>query len=296
MPQRFLIIVNPKSGLLHGVDLAVQAGSFFKSKGIDCTFYETRRSGDAGQRVQRSDLNTFDGVCAVGGDGTVHEVVNGIMNREDHLIVPVGVLPAGTGNALLSHLDQLDLQIALSRIVANDVRKIDLMKIQSNGRTEFSFNMVGWGMMAAGNRTAEQLRILGKLRYHAAALKEIICNPSYRAELTIDRGSLLGPFAFVTACKTVYVGNGMKLAPRADLTDGLMDVLVVRNPSRFQLLSVFRKVFTGDHLQLPELTYRKASYLSLKPIDSTFLNIDGELSQSTGFEIQVMPAVLPLLN
>jgi diacylglycerol kinase family enzyme len=70
-----------------------------------------------------------------------------------------------------------------------------------------------------------------------------------------------------------------------------MDVLVVRNPSRFQLLSVFRKVFTGDHLQLPELIYRKASYLSLKPIDSTFLNIDGELSQSTGFEIQVMPAV-----
>ena len=49
MPKRFLVIVNPKSGLLHGADLASKAGSFFKSKGIDCTFYETRKAGDAGQ-------------------------------------------------------------------------------------------------------------------------------------------------------------------------------------------------------------------------------------------------------
>ena len=225
----------------------------------------------------------------MGGDGTFHEVVNGVLNRIDGKVIPIGVIPAGSGNSVLHDLGLTDPIQAAKAIVAGNTRCIDVAQIEMNQVVRYSINLIGWGLVTDVGKRSETLRWLGPRRYTISSLIEIFLRKSRRARLVVDQETIFKQFTFIVACNSVHIGKGMKMAPSADLSDGLIDLIVVDgNITRKRLFSVLPKLFDGSHIDEPEVTYYQASSFSLHPETKDALNIDGELVGTTPVDVRVL--------
>ena len=136
---------------------------------------------------------------------------------------------------------------------------------------------------------AEKMRWLGPMRYNIASLIKIFTYTPKQATLIIDEEEKNSKFSLLTVCNTIHIGKGMKMAPKAKLNDGLIDLIVVKSgASRKRLLQVLPKLFDGTHINEPEVSYFQTKKFSLQPIEDERLNIDGEIMGSTPIEVETI--------
>jgi diacylglycerol kinase family enzyme len=106
----------------------------------------------------------------------------------------------------------------------------------------------------------------------------------------IDGEESQDDFLFTIACNTKHTGRGMKMAPKSELNDGLIDLVLVRDAGRLKLLQMFPKVFDGSHIEDPIVEYHQVRSFSVTPTEDEILNLDGELKGSTPFSVTVLPS------
>lgn len=294
MFRHCLAIVNPAGGLHRGGHAAKQLRQALQEAGISLDVQMTEHPQHAEQLARTLDLQPYDCLCVVGGDGTVHDVVGGLLAREAKLELPIALIPAGTGNTLHHDLGCETVERAACSILEGKTRWLDVVEVESQGQVIHCVNIVGWGAIADINRRAESFRFLGSRRYHVAALCQMLSPKIRRAKLTIDGETIEDDFQFVIACVTRTTGTGMMLAPQAKIDDGKVDLVFVRGASRWQLLEMFRRVQEGTHLQLPFVEFRQAQRFAIDS-EPTPLNLDGENVASTPFQARVEPSVLQVL-
>ena len=288
-PKRLCLAVNPHGGRKSGSIVLRQVKPIFDAAGVNLTIFETEYAGHAREFVRSLDLSEVDGFCAVGGDGTMHEVVNGLLSRPDNSLTPIGLIPAGTGNSFMRGFDCLDPLEAARRIVTGRTRPIDAARVSLGGQTLYAFNIVGWGLVTDILIRSEGLRWLGESCYTAAAALEVLKGRRRAARLIVDGRETSDKFSFVLACNTKYTGKGMLMAPYADLTDGLIDLVIVRKASRAQMLRLLPKVFNGSHVHSPLLEYVQAKEFSLIPEVDETVNVDGELLDRSPIKVSMIP-------
>jgi sphingosine kinase len=252
----------------------------------------TERAGHAREIAETAPLDSYDGLCVIGGDGTVHEAADGLMRRGERGTVPLGLIPAGSGNTMHQHLQCIDPTAAAERIIAGETVPLDVIRVTLPGETVHCVNIVGWAGVADINQTAERLRWLGPSRYAFAALWHILWIKHRRATITLDDRTIDDEFLFAIACNGKFTGKGMLIAPHAELGDGKMDVVVVRRASRRQLLALFRKIFQGEHLSMPFVEYHQVRRFSIASQTRDVLDLDGEMKGETPFEAEVLPGAL----
>ena len=294
MPQRLAIIVNPQGGAGRGTAILEQVRPVFAAAGMELEVHTTAGRGHASEIAATLDLRGCTGVCSIGGDGTNHEVVCGLMRRAHPDEVPLGIIPSGTGNSLAQHLNCLDPVSAAKKIILGNIVPLDVARVSSDGGVEHSINIVGWGAAVNINRTAERLRWLGSVRYSLAALWEILLARRRPLKLTLDGQVTDDKFHMVLACNTRFTGKGMQLAPRAEIDDRLLDVIIVRRATRVQMLQLFSRVFDGSHVNLPFVEYRQVTMMELSSPGCEPLNIDGELKRNLPIRVEMVPAALRL--
>lgn len=291
--QRFLLVVNPRGGTRRGLAVLEQVKPVFATAGAELDVRVTERPGHAEEIARTTDLNRYDGLCLIGGDGTVHEVANGLLQRAQSRLIPLGIIPAGTGNTLHQHLHGHDgPREAARQILAGRTGPLDAVRVTLEGQVVFCIDIIGWGGVADINCTAEKLRLLGPPRYAAAALWHILRAQRRRARLVLDGQVHDDDFLFVIACNTKFTGSNMKLAPRAEVDDGQLDVVVVRRASRLQMVKLFARVFDGSHLALPCVEYYQVCRFVLESAGHEPLDLDGEMKGTTPVSAEVLPAAL----
>ena len=249
----------------------------------------------------------------------------------------LGLIPAGTGNSLAADLECLDPHQAARAIADGRTRPLDVMEVRLGPagdraagagvasaavgaapalpRTLYAFNIVGWGLAADAGARAQWLRWrapwLRSRRYAVANLLELLrrrVRPA-RLLLTSDRTEELleGRYVMVLACNTQHTGAGMRIAPRARLDDGLLDLLIVPELSRARLLALMLRIPSGRHIEAPDLRYRQVSGFELLAAkgggrsgrDGWCLNVDGEIlrgTQAALLEVSVRRGALKLLS
>lgn len=292
--RRFTVIVNPYSGKRRGLTEWQQASPIFQTFGATCDVHITTRPGRAAELAATLDLRDCDGVVVVGGDGTLHEVVNGLMRRGDPP-PPLGLIAGGTGNSVRQHLGLCSPPVAARKILEGRQIPLDLARVATAGTDVYCANVVGWGGVVDVNRTAERLRWLGPARYAIAAAIRMLA-PQYRtARLICDGQEMQAEFLFVIGCCTSFVGSGMLMAPRADISDGLLDVVAVRRACRRQLVRLFSSIFSGRHVNLPFVEYWQVRSFAIAEAEGQ-LNLDGELAGAAPFSATAVPAALWLFN
>lgn len=295
MAKAILLLINPISGKGNNIAIAEQIAEKLLKDNWLITKYISTQKGDFSRYVQAEKLDVFTHIGIVGGDGTLHEVINGLMTKANFTAPPILLFPCGSGNSLNHDLACFTIKTALQRLEVGKTNQIDLIKIKANNQIMFGFNIVGFGVVNEINVLAEKWRWLGGLRYSVASIFGILKNPSYAAEVIIDGQKYDGPFSFVLISNTIHTGKAMRMSPLAQLSDGLLDIIVVKHLSIWQLLILFPKIFTGTHVHSPLLKYIHAKSVIIKPEIAQIGNIDGEVKGISPFEITVLPKMVEII-
>jgi YegS/Rv2252/BmrU family lipid kinase len=251
----------------------------------------------------------FRRVIAFGGDGTVHEVVNGLMQIPVEQRPEFGVVPAGSGNDFSASLGiPRDPQEALELALHSEARWIDaaLMKDDS-GRSEYFINTLGIGFDAVANLLAHQADFLpGFSMYLAAALRTIFfeSNP-IRIRAVTDKQSWEDEVLLFIACNGRREGRLFTVAPQAQPDDGRLDFVAVRTISPPQMLATIPYMMRGDHNRLSYCYQGYFTRLELSADQPLIMHADGEIlagldSNIRSVTIEAVPrairAVAPALD
>jgi len=280
-----LLIVNPYSGKRNAMVAAAVIQSKLFEQGYTCNLFVSESIQALTEFIHEQSFDALQFIGLVGGDGTMHVFLNGILKRWDTVPVPVALFPCGTGNAFNFDIGCTTIDHTLQLIYSNSYSYIDIAEVTANQQKLWTFNILGCGLVTDINRLAEKMRWLGSFRYTAASLIKLLANPKKPLKITTREGCMEGKFSFVLACNTRYTGKGMLMAPHAQLNDGKLDVLIVKACSRFQLLTLFPKIFKGKHIGASVLTYLHSDYLKIESYSESLpTNIDGEIVGSTPVE------------
>ena len=290
--KRTMLIVNPCGGRRHGLAILDQVKPFFAEAGFDLDVRVTQYAGHAREIARTLPLDQYGSLCMIGGDGTVHEVVSGLIERGESAAIPVGVIPGGTGNDVARQLGISNPQEAVRRIIVGRTSPFDVVKVEVGGPIDYCVTIVGWVGVADINCTAERLRMFGPPRYALAALWQILIGQPRRARLVLDDQIIEDNFLLVAACNTIFSGAGMQLAPRAKVDDGKIDVVILRRASRWRMLRLFTRVFDGSHVDMSCIEYYQVHSLSIFADDGRPLDLDGEIKGTTPVTIQAIPGAV----
>ncbi|MDP6936713.1 MAG: diacylglycerol kinase family lipid kinase [Candidatus Marinimicrobia bacterium] len=295
--MKYVITVNPHGGKKLGPRLLNRVKPLFEAEEVDLFVIETTYAGHAQDLAHQLDFSEFDGFLAIGGDGTLHEVVNGMLSRPDKQRIPIGIIPGGSGNSYMHDLELTDPIKAAKAIIQGNTRIVDAARVEVSHVVKYAMNVIGWGLVTDVGRNAERHRWLGTNRYTIISIIEVMRQRIRSAALLMDDKKIEDEFTFIIACNSLHVGKGMKMAPKAKLDDGLIDVLVVRSGvSRGRLLQILPKLFKGTHIDEPEVEYYQTSEFSLIPQKDEILNIDGEMLGSTPITVKMLPKVIEIYS
>ena len=294
-PRELVVLMNPHGGGGRAARRLARAEPVLTAAGVRLDVHPTAHPGHARQLARELELRDGAAVCAVGGDGTIHEVVNGLLERDAGDRPALAVIPGGTGNSLMTDLRALDPTDAARRIVAGGRRPLDVARLDSPDGVLHAFNIIGWGLVASVGERAERMRWLGPRRYQLASVIEALVGRPRPARLELPDEVLEGDLRLVFAGNTQHTGAGMRMTPAARIDDGLLDVLVVRGGSRAALLKLLAGVPRGAHLGSPLVSVHRVDRFRLEAGDDRPLNIDGELVGRPPLDVAVLPGALDLL-
>jgi len=263
---------------------------------------ETREPGHARELALHAADAGHDRVIAVGGDGTIQEVVNGLLEGEAE--ISLGILPGGNGNDLarslaLPHRADEALAIALGAMT----RRIDVLRatrgVGSTATTRHFVAAGGIGFDAqvaaamAGRRHRWQR---GRLGYALSTLMELLRFQNRRVLLTLETPGgdrqIERRVLFVAFANGMYYGGGMQICPDASLADGWFDLCVVGDISRLEAVRQLPGIYRGRHVNHPSVEFERATSAHLEGEPGTLAHLDGEPFGALPLHVELQPLAL----
>ena len=293
---RVTVLTNPASGHGNAPHATERAIAQFQRRGVDAIEIVGSDTAHARHLVDEALAGGTDALVIVGGDGVISLALQSLAQSG----VPLGVIPAGTGNdhAREFGLPTKDPEAAADVICDGWTETVDLGLIRGDDGTKKWFGTV----MAAGfdslvSDRANRMRWpRGRVRYNLAMLAELSKLRLLPFRLVLDGGEeLVTDLTFAAFGNTRSYGGGMLICPHADPTDGLLDITMVKSASRAKLIRLFPTVFKGTHVELDEVTTARARTVR---VESPGINAyaDGDLACPLPVEVSAVPGALQILR
>ena len=273
------INLNKKQNALKAVESVLQRA------GKSYTLHFTQYAGHAADIARRLTKDgRFAQLIAMGGDGTLHEVINGIENIEN---CTVGVIPIGSGNDFAAAAGiPLDAKSAAEVIAFRAPTFIDYIELDNGLR---SINAVGAGIDVDVLRRVYSGRKKGKGKYFSAFIKSLINYKCTTFKLVYDGKEETHTGLIAALGNGRYIGGGIQLFPEAALDDGYMDLIVVDYLSRMRSAVAFAKLVTGRVNKVKEATYVRCKSASVIPEEGeSIIQAEGEIYENVEFSARVV--------
>jgi YegS/Rv2252/BmrU family lipid kinase len=282
-------IVNPAAGKKQAVERINQMKRAALDRGFEAAAYITEGFGDAAGKGQRAVDEGCDVVVAVGGDGTVSELVNGILGSG----AVMGIIPAGSGNDFARTLGiPSNFDEALGCILNGRIRSIDIGVV--NDRYFVNVASVGFDARVAMETNKIKKRVSGPLAYVLGVFKTLAEYKPFDIELETETEKIRKQATLVALANGKYYGGGMKIAPGAVPDDGLLEVYVVDGMSRLKILRLFPLIYSGRHTGRPEVRGFRAKSVNIR-CQNGYINSDGEVIGQCPASFGIMPAALDVI-
>jgi diacylglycerol kinase (ATP) len=293
------VIVNPVAGANSTHRKWPLISRLLKHIGLSFDHEYTEGVGHAIELAKSAAGGGYEYLVAVGGDGTVNEVANGILHSANADTMTLGVISTGTGSdfarsvGIPRHYVRACSCLASSRRVLIDVGVIEF---QSNGESlrRFFVNSAGIGFDAAAVETTERLPKYfgGTIPYVVGLLRTLLGYQNKSVRLHIGDRSESARILSVVVSNGRYIGGGMHVAPEASLNDSLLDVVVIGDIGKFDLLKSIPMIYKGTHGNHPKVSIEKAARVTVESSERILVQADGELLGEGPATFSLMPAAL----
>ncbi len=294
-----LVILNPAAN--RGKMGAYRTLVLDRVEREQARYIETTKRGEA-QELAMSAAREGCPVIIVGGDGTINEVVNGILSSGSR--VPLGIVGAGSGNDFAWNTLKLpkDPAQSIEKAFRGELLEIDAGKVNSfYFANSFSVGLDA-NIAVAADRMKDIPFMSGSRLYYTATLKELLIGyrkcPWLTYQLIESDGSTTRVrnrrFVLVAVTNGPTYGAGFRINPRANPTDGLFDVCAIDYAPLLRALKLLPVVRKGEHIGLPEVTCYLARSVSIESEQCVNVQMDGETSNSNHYAVEILPSALLL--
>ena len=299
--MRVKAIVNPAAGRGRSLHRWARLAARLSRAGISADMSTTSRPGDGRQLARTAVESGFDTLIAVGGDGTAHEVVNGIgVDALSH--VQLAVLGAGTGMDFVRNagLARRIPELA-EQMLAGATKQVDVGLCRQGDDLDplifVNFAETGLGAAVVEREANYSDAWPGRLSFFLAALGAATRESNSPATVSVD-GEIVynGPLVSAIVANGRFFGGGMKVAPRAGIEDGLLDVLILGDFTRAQLVAQIWKIYPGLHVEHPKVLSLRGSSVEIQCANRQRLDLDGELYGEGPYHFSVAAQALTVIR
>jgi diacylglycerol kinase (ATP) len=296
--EHFFAIVNPAAGGGRSAKLAGPALARLREGGLHIDVIASTGPGHAVQLAREAYGQGYRRFIAVGGDGTAHEILNGVLpaSSEKHRI-SLGFLPLGTGNSFLRDFTQDGAEGSLQALLAGRKRPVDLVRLTHSTGELYSFNLLSMGFTAdVAALTNRFFKPLGQLGYLLGVFVRVVQLRRRAFTLRCDDDQTWDDrrCLFLTFNNSKYTGGTMLIAPHADPTDGLIEFVRWGPIGRVGLMRMLPKLYDGTHIAHPLASRRAVRHVEFNvpvPVD---VMIDGEVATLECRSLDVIPAAVDI--
>ena len=268
-PGKVFLIINKYAGNMSGAKAVDIVIPLLKEKGYSVEYSYTNLPGHATELASKALSDGFNLIVAVGGDGTVNEVAQGLIGSN----IPMGIIPVGSGNGLARELG-ISMNMRQSARALIDGRNLPLDVCRLNNQHFLCTSGIGFDAIIADQMSKASSR--GFLRYVQLVILESIKFKPFEVKMKIDGVVITEPVFLITFANASQYGNNAFIAPGASMTDGLIDVVVVKKFSRIWMPVFAAALFTKLIPKLPFVDCYKAKSIELEVADTSVFHFDGE--------------------
>jgi diacylglycerol kinase (ATP) len=304
MHRKVKIILNPMADMGNAWRIARDLRSITEQHGgVDWS--GTVYPGHAIDLAKQAGEQGYDMVIAMGGDGTVHEVINGLMNVSDEKRPVLGVVPAGSGNDFAHAIGvSSKSDHALVHALNHEPSPVDLgLMIDEHGKREYFDNTLGIGFDAIVTIRSHKLPVLrGFLMYLTAVIQTILLNHNAIAmQIETESQTWAQSNLLLTLCNGPREGGGFLMAPDAKVDDGILHYAMIKSVSRPMMFRLIPEVMKGTHGRFKQITMGSCKEMSVAANRPMYIHADGEIYSGFGTDIrkvtfEVLPGALKVVR
>jgi YegS/Rv2252/BmrU family lipid kinase len=296
--ERFFAIVNPAAGGGRSVKLAGPAIARLREKGMQVDVIASTGPGHAVELAREAYDQGYRHFLAVGGDGTAHEVLNGIFaGRKLTKRISLGLLPLGTGNSFLRDFTKVGAESSMQALFEGRTRPVDLIRLTHATGEIYSFNLLSVGFTAdVAALTNRVFKRLGHFGYLLGIFVRVtqLRRRSFALRCDDDRTWDERRCLFLTFNNSKFTGGTMLIAPHADPSDGLIEFVRWGPIGRLGLLRTLPKLYDGTHIEHPFASRRAVRHVEFNVADPIDVMIDGEVATLEVRSLDILPAAVDL--
>lgn len=315
MSKPYLVIYNPTAGRGRVKTTWPLVAQALGRAGVPFEAVATTRPLEAVKLAAQA-CHAYRGVVSVGGDGTNHEIVNGLMQASAEAeTLPLGIVPLGTGDDFAKVLppqtaigsQPAGWETAIAKIARGETRCYDVGRIRAAGQpneqvgqAHYFINSMtlGFGALAAYHMTIVPRYIKGLAAYLAAIARTMIAYPTLDMQLQFDDETAFAKTSTISAVMNGRCfGNGFWIAPQAEADDGLLDVAVADAISRAMIVRMIPRLMKGTHIYEPVVKMYRARRVVVESQAALIVETDGEIPfvQARRLEVEVLPRRLRVI-
>ena len=288
MPEKTMIVLNPTTN--HGRSVKIAADLRPLASQYKADWCSTEYPGHAIELTRLAGEQCYDLVIAAGGDGTVHEVINGLMQIPQEKRPVLGIIPLGSGNDF-AHILDLPVEAAKAFIACfnGQTHPLDLASVKSdNNRLEYFNNTIGIGFDAAVNVRTRKIKVIhGFLMYLVATLQTIFFNFNpMDLEVETDEGNWKESVIMLTIGNGPREGGGFNVTPDAKTDDGILNYASIRKISRLMMLRLLPEVMNGTHTRFKQVRMGTCRTMTITSKQPLYAHCDGEIYTSYGMDVR----------
>lgn len=293
----WFVIINPTSGNGSSKEKWPEIHKLLITYKFEFEFTFTQYENHSIEIVQNAINQGFNQIICIGGDGTLHNIVNGVMlqNKMPSNQIHIGVIPIGTGNDWVkSHEISNNFENAIQTIKNGQLKLQDIGKInlENKNKTPIYFiNLSGIGFDGFVVSKVNKYKHLGAIAYLSGALLGLFSFKNFHSKVHVNSVIIKSKTLMVLVGICKYSGGGMQLTKKADPFDGLLDISIVKNIGKLDILKNVVNLFNGkitNHKKVE--TYKsKSIHIEITDANKPFIQADGELIGVGNLEISIVP-------
>lgn len=278
--KKLLLIVNPCSGRAKMYTELLKVVEVFSSNNYLVTVYPTKFKGDATEFVKKISADDFDTIVVCGGDGTLNEVIEGIM--ESNKNIPLGYIPSGTLNEWSSGLNiSRNIETAAKDIINGKKMKLDIGRFNEK---YFSYTASFGAFTGASYSTPQEMKnVLGQSAYFLEGIKGLAAIKPIHMKLTNDDGVVEGDFLFGAISNSLSVGSIIKYDKTpVGLNDGIFEVILIHNPDNIVKLQPLVDGILKHEFNREGMEFFRTNKLTIETTEEVAWTLDGEYAKGNG--------------